>query len=92
MRVIANKLPLAKCVQILSMLCEGSSMRSISRVVDMSINTAFALLVDAGQACAAHHDATVIGVKAKRVQSDEIWSSYYAKDKNVVIAKAAPEE
>jgi transposase-like protein len=33
-----NKLPLAKRVQILSMLCEGSSMRSISRVVDISIN------------------------------------------------------
>jgi hypothetical protein len=34
-----NKLLLAKRVQILSMLCEGSSMRSISRVVDVSINT-----------------------------------------------------
>ena len=31
-----NKLPLAKRAQILSMLCEGSSMRSISRVVDVS--------------------------------------------------------
>ena len=34
-----NKLPLAKRVQILSMLVEGSSMRSISRVADVSINT-----------------------------------------------------
>ena len=34
-----NKLPLAKRTQILAMLCEGSSMRSISRVADMSINT-----------------------------------------------------
>ena len=30
-----NKLPLAKRAQILSMLCEGSSMRSISRVAVM---------------------------------------------------------
>ena len=43
-----NKLPLAKRVQILSMLCEGSSMRSISRVVDVSFNTIDKLLVDAG--------------------------------------------
>ena len=85
-----NKLPLTKRVQILSMLCEGSSMRSISRVVDVSINTVSALLMDAGRACAAHHDATVIGVKAKRVQCDEIWSFCYAKEKNLADAKAAP--
>jgi hypothetical protein len=29
-----NKLPVAKRVQILSMLCEGSSMRSIERIVE----------------------------------------------------------
>ena len=40
-----NKLPLAKRVQILSMLCEGSSMRSISRIADVSINTVAKLLV-----------------------------------------------
>jgi hypothetical protein len=51
-----NKLPLAKRVQILSMLCEGSSMRSISRVADVSINTVSKLLVDAGLACAAYHE------------------------------------
>ncbi|GEL42845.1 MULTISPECIES: DDE-type integrase/transposase/recombinase [Methylobacteriaceae] len=86
-----NKLPLAKRVQILSMLCEGSSMRSISRVVDVSINTVSKLLEDAGKACAAHHDETVRGVAAKRVQCDEIWSYCYAKAKNVAAAKAAPE-
>ena len=86
-----NKLPLAKRVQILSMLCEGSSMRSISRVVDVSINTVSKLLEDAGRACAAFHDDTVRGVDAKRVQCDEIWSYCYAKAKNVATAKAAPE-
>ncbi len=89
---MANKLPLAKRVQILSMLVEGSSMRSISRVADVSINTVSALLVDAGEACAAHHDATVKGVKAKRIQADEIWAFCYAKQKNVATAKAAPSD
>jgi len=87
-----NKLPLAKRVQILSMLCEGSSMRSISRVVDVSINTVSGLLVDAGKACAKHHDETVRNVRSKRIQADEIWSFCYAKQKNVATAKAAPEE
>ncbi len=87
-----NKLSLAKRVQILSMLCEGSSMRSISRVVDVSINTVSGLLVDAGKACAKHHDKTVRNVRSKRIQAGEIWSFCYAKQKNVATAKAAPEE
>ena len=89
---MANKLPFAKRVQILSMLCEGSSMRSISRVVDVSINTVSALLVDAGKACAAHHDEAVRNVRSKRIQADEIWSFCYAKEKNVATAKAAPDD
>jgi IS1 family transposase/lambda repressor-like predicted transcriptional regulator len=86
-----NKLPLAKRTQILAMLCEGSSMRSISRVADVSINTVSKLLVEAGEACLAIHDETVGNVKASRIQCDEIWSFCYAKDKNVGPAKAAPE-
>ena len=86
-----NKLPLQTRVQILSMLCEGSSMRSISRVCDVSINTVSKLLVDAGKACAAFHDEKVRGVKARRVQVDEIWSFTAAKQKNVANMKAPVE-
>jgi IS1 family transposase len=82
-----NKLPLDKRVQILSKLCEGSSMRLISRVCDVSINTVTKLLVDAGKACAAFHDDEVRGVKARRVQVDEIWSFSAAKQKNVPSMK-----
>lgn len=82
-----NKLPLDKRVLILSMLCEGSSMRSISRVADVSINTVSKLLIDAGRVCAAYHDDNVRNVKARRVQVDEIWSFTYAKQKNVATAK-----
>ncbi len=65
-------------------------MRAISRVADVSINTVAKLLADAGEACAIHHFNTVVGVKSKRVQCDEIWSFCYAKQKNVPSAKAAP--
>jgi hypothetical protein len=78
-----NKLPLKTRVQILTMLCEGSSMRSISRVADVSINTVSKLLVDAGKFCAELHDREVRNVTAKRVQCDEIWSFVGAKQKNV---------
>ena len=87
-----NKLPTTKRAQILTLLCEGVSMRAVSRIADVSINTVSKLLVDAGKACAAFHDEHVQGVKARRVQCDEIWSFTYAKQKNVPLAKAAPEE
>jgi IS1 family transposase len=86
-----NKLPLAKHVQILSMLVEGSSMRSISRVVGVSINTVTKLLIDAGTACAVYHDRHVRNVTASRIQCDEIWSFAHCKAKNVATAKAAPD-
>jgi IS1 family transposase len=85
-----NKLTLAKRVMILSMMVEGSSMRSISRVADVSINTVTKMLVDAGDACLKLHDETVRNVTASRIQADEIWSFCYAKEKNVTAAKAAP--
>lgn len=86
-----NKLPLKTRVQILDMLCEGSSMRSITRITGVSINTVSKLLEDAGDVCATFHDEHARGVKAKRVQVDEIWSFTYAKEKNVATAKAAPD-
>src|SRR3954471_10022018 len=86
-----NKLPIVKRAQILSMLCEGSSMRAITRVTGVSINTVTKLLVDAGKACDAYHDGHVRGVKATRIQCDEVWAFCYSKQKNVADAKAAPE-
>jgi len=86
-----NKLDTKTRAKILAMLCEGASMRSISRLTDTSINTVSKLLVDAGGFCAGFHDAKVRGVKAKRVQVDEAWAFCYAKEKNVAGAKAAPD-
>lgn len=78
-----NKLSVAKRAQILSMLCEGTSMRAVSRLADVSINTVSKLLVDAGRLCAQIHDEDVRGVTSQRVQVDEIWSFTFAKNKNV---------
>ena len=68
------------------------SLRAISRATSASINTISKLLVQAGEACYAYHDANVRNVAAQRVQVDEIWSFTYAKQRNVARAKAAPED
>jgi len=84
-----NKLPPAKRVQVLTLLCEGVSMRSIERIVGCSINTVDKLLRDAGEAALAYHDRAVRGVKARRIQCDEIWSFVHAKQKNAPNSKRA---
>lgn len=66
-------------------------MRSISRVMDVSINTVSKLLIDAGNACIAIHNDTVQNVEASRIECDEIWSFCYAKQKNVRTATDAPD-
>jgi IS1 family transposase len=85
-----NKLTTEKRARILHLLCEGTSIRAITRLTGASKNTVAKLLIDAGKACAAYHDQHVRKVKAARVQVDEIWSFTYAKQKNVATAKDAP--
>ena len=86
-----NKLPSQARAQILHLLCEGQSIRAVTRLTGVSKNTVNKLLIDAGGACMTYHDATVRNVEAKRVQVDEIWSFVYSKQRNVPNAKAAPD-
>ena len=86
-----NKLSIKARAQMLNMLCEGSSMRAVSRLADVSINTVAKLLIDAGTFCANFHDDNVRGVTAKRIQCDEIWSFTAAKQKNVAAMKVPVE-
>ncbi len=68
---------------------EENSIRGTSRIADVSKNSVTKLLEYAGKSCAGYH---VRGVKAKRVQADEIWTFRCAKERNVPKAKAAREQ
>src|SRR5258708_29978101 len=78
-----NKLSITRRAKILRLLCEGCSLRAISRAEDAALNTVTKLLINAGIACAIYHDEHVRGVKATRIQCDEVWSFVGAKQKNV---------
>ncbi|WP_192177393.1 helix-turn-helix domain-containing protein [Mesorhizobium amorphae] len=86
-----NKLDTKTRSQILHMLCEGQSIRAITRVMGMSKNTVAKLLSDAGAVCAEYQDQALRNLTSKHIQVDEIWSFTYVKQKNVATAKAAPE-
>lgn len=87
-----NKLPMPKRVQILHLLCEGMSMRAVSRTADVSINTVAKALIDAGTVCAQMHEELVRDVKASHVECDEIWAFNYCKQRAVPLAKSAPSD
>lgn len=77
-----NRLPLEKKAHIIRLLVEGNSIRSCSRIADVSKDTVVKLLVDVGRACWDFHDTHVVNVDSKRIQCDEIWSFVYSKEKN----------
>ena len=78
-----NRLPLARRTQIVKALVEGNSLRAVSRMYTVSINTVTKLLEDLGSASMDYQDATLVNLPCKRLECDEIWSFVYAKAKNV---------
>jgi|SRR5581483_1115057 len=87
-----NRLGAEDRARIIHLLCEGSSIRAITRLTGASKNTVIKLLRDIGEACASYHDQYVRNLKSQRIQMDEIWSFVYAKNDNVKRARNAPAE
>lgn len=87
-----NKLAPETRSRILHLLCEGQSIRAITRVTGASKNAVTKLLNDAGQACSEYQDAAFRNLQCKRLQVDEIWSFVHCKQKNVATAKKAPQD
>ncbi len=85
-----NKLDREARSRILHLLCEGSSIRAVTRLTGASKKAVSKLMVDAGQAAAWYQDRVFRNLTCKRVQVDEIWAFVYAKQKNVPLAKKAP--
>lgn len=78
-----NRLPIEKRVQIINLLVEGMSMRAVSRVADVSINTVTKLLEEVGAACLDYQDKAMRKLNCRRVQCDEIWAFCNMNAKNV---------
>jgi IS1 family transposase len=85
-----NKLSADERAKVLQLLCEGMSIRAITRVTGVAKNTAIKLLNDAGRALGVYQNDAFRNLGCKRVQVDEIWSFNYCKQRAVATAKAAP--
>lgn len=84
-----NCLSTAKRSQVIAALVEGNSINATCRMLGVGKHTVLRLLVDAGCACAAFHDANVRNLRVTRAQCDEVWSFIYAKQKNVTPEQMA---
>jgi len=85
---MANNLPTEKKVLAVSMLAEGSSIRSIERVTGIHRDTIMRLAVRVGEACKRLMDEKMRGIASKCIEVDEIWGFIGAKAKNADRAKA----
>jgi IS1 family transposase len=79
---MANNLKTEKKVAVVSMLCEGSSIRAIERITGVNRNTIMTLGVRVGNACKAMMDERMRGLKCLQIQVDEIWGFIGSKQKN----------
>jgi len=77
-----NRLSPTKRAQVVAALVEGNSIRATVRMTGVAKNTVTKLLVDLGRACERFHRETVVAVRSKRIQCDEIWAFVYAKERN----------
>ncbi|MCI0448938.1 MAG: IS1 family transposase [Chlorobi bacterium] len=80
-----NKLSVEKQISILSLLVEGNSLRSITRILNVDMETVLRLLVIAGKKALEIHDSLVNNIKSKLVQCDEIWAYVGKKQKQLTF-------
>jgi IS1 family transposase len=79
---MANELKSEAKAQVVSLLCEGNSIRSIERITGIHRDTVMRLGVRIGEACAKIQDEKMRGLKCDHVEVDEIWGFIGAKRKN----------
>lgn len=79
-----NRLSVERRAQIVRCLSEGNSVRATSRLTGASRTTVLSLLVDLGELCRTYQSHVLRGLRATRVECDEIWSFVGAKQKQVL--------
>jgi IS1 family transposase len=78
-----NSLPIEKQILVATLLCEGNSIRSISRITGVHKCTITSLLVKLGEKANELLNEHIKDVKCNFVQMDEIWGYVGKKNKNL---------
>jgi hypothetical protein len=79
-----------KAAQIVTLLTEGTSFRTVLRITCVHKTTILLLLNMVGDKCRRVFDARVRNVRTRFIQADELWSFVHTKDGN--LGSDGPEE
>ena len=79
---MANQLSTEKKTMAVSMLCEGSSIRSIERITGIHRDTIMRLGVRMGEGCKQIMDEKLRNLSCNLIQVDEVWGFIGMKQKN----------
>jgi hypothetical protein len=79
---MANILKTEKKVAVISMLCEGASIRAIKQITGVHKCTIWHLALRVGEACKKITDEKVRGLNCQQIEIDDIWGFIRAKAKN----------
>ena len=85
---MANQLSNEKKTMAVSMLCEGSSIRSIERITGVHRDTIMRLGVRMGEGCQKIMDEKLRNLSSKLIQVDEVWGFIGMKQKTAHQNKA----
>ena len=74
---------------MIAALCEGVSLRTVSRLHDVHRDTAMRLSVAVGQGCTAIHGKLMVNLQVSRMELDEVWS--FVKKKRKLVEANDPD-
>jgi transposase-like protein/IS1 family transposase len=78
-----------KAVLALQLLLEGNSIRSTERITNLDRNTIMSLLVRAGERCQTMMVRSIVGLKVRDVEADEIWGFVGKKEGHKTLEDGA---
>jgi IS1 family transposase len=84
-----NILSREKQIDIIAVLSEGMSIRSVERLTGVHRDTIMRLGARVGRGCAELHDRMMVGLRVPRIECDELWAYVGCKQKRVTRANVA---
>src|SRR5271165_1891613 len=70
-------------IQVIGCLTEGMSIRAVERLTGVHRDTIMRLGARVGRGCAELHDRMFVGIRAPRIECDELWAFVGCKQHNV---------
>lgn len=84
---MANELKTEKKAQVVSLLCEGNSIRSTERITGIHRDTIMRLGVRIGEGCKRIMDDKLQNLTCNLIQVDEVWGFIGMKQKTLKSLK-----